>query len=261
MNVFSLEGKTALVAGASRGIGLAIAQQLAEAGARTTLAARSLAKLQEHVQALRDKGFEASALGLDLSDSASIRAAAESITTPDILVNVAGTNIRKSFQEYTQAEYEHIMRTNLHGIVELTQKIGARMIERGTGGKIVMIGSLMSLVGLPYISVYAMTKGALGQLTKALAAEWGKYNIQVNCIAPGFIVTDLNRAMWESAESAKMREWLKGAQANARLGVPGDIAPLAVFLASRGADYITGQIIAVDGGYTTTAVWPFEPQG
>jgi gluconate 5-dehydrogenase len=258
MSVFSLSGKSALVAGASRGIGLAIAQQLAEAGARTTLAARSVDKLREHAQALEAKGYQASALRLDMADSESIRAGVEAIDTPDILVNVAGTNIRKSFQQYTQAEYDHILRTNLHGIVELTQKIGARMIARGAGGKIVMIGSLMSLLGLPYLSVYAMTKGALGQLTKALAAEWGRYNIQVNCIAPGFIVTDLNRQMWEPA---RMREWLKGAQANPRLGAPDDIAPLAVFLAGRGADYITGQIVAVDGGYTTTAVWPFEPEG
>jgi NAD(P)-dependent dehydrogenase (short-subunit alcohol dehydrogenase family) len=261
MSVFSLSGKTALVAGASRGIGLAIAQQLAEAGARTILAARSVDKLREHAQALEAKGFQASALRLDMADSESVRAALEGFETPDILVNVAGTNIRKSFSQYTQAEYEHIMRTNLHGIVELTQQIGARMIQRGAGGKIITIGSVMTLLGLPYMSVYAMTKGALGQLTKALAAEWGRYNIQVNCIAPGFVVTDLNRHMWESAASAKMREWLKGAQANPRLGAPEDIAPLAVFLAGRGADYITGQIIAADGGYTTTAVWPFEPEG
>ncbi|MGC9951448.1 MAG: SDR family oxidoreductase [Bryobacteraceae bacterium] len=257
MSLFSLSGKTALVAGASRGIGLAIAQQLAEAGAGTVMAARSIDKLREHVLALEARGFEASALRLDMADSGSIRAAAEHIGTPDILVNAAGTNIRKSFPQYTQAEYDHIMRTNLHGIVELTQQIGARMIQRGAGGKIVMIGSIASLLGLPYMSIYAMTKGALGQLTKALAAEWGRYNIQVNCIAPGFIVTDLNRRMWEPA---RMREWLKGAQANPRLGAPDDIAPLAVFLAGRGADYITGQIIAVDGGYTTTAVWPFEPE-
>jgi len=258
MSVFSLSGKTALVAGASRGIGLAIAQQMAEAGSRTTLAARSMDKLREHAEALVARGFEASALQLDMADSDSIRAAVAAIDVPDILVNVAGTNIRKSFPQYTQAEYEHIMRTNLHGIVELTQQIGARMIARGAGGKIVMIGSLMSLLGLPYASVYAMTKGALGQLTKALAAEWGRYDIQVNCIAPGFIVTDLNRQMWEPA---RMHEWLKGAQANPRLGTPEDIAPLAVFLSGRGADYITGQIVSVDGGYTTTAVWPFEPEG
>ena len=256
-SVFSLSGKTALVAGASRGIGLAIAQHLALAGAHTTLAARSIDKLQEHAQALVSQGCRADALRLDLADPESIRAAVEAVGTPDILVNVAGTNIRKSFPEYTQAEYEHIMRHNLHGIVDLTQRIGGRMIARGTGGKVIMIGSLMSLLGLPYLSIYAITKGALGQLTTVLAAEWGRHNIQVNCIAPGFIITDLNRRMWEPA---RMREWLKGVQANPRLGTPEDVAPLAVFLASRAADYITGQIIPVDGGYTTTAVWPFEPE-
>ncbi len=254
--VFSLSGKTALVAGASRGIGLAIAQHLARAGARTTLAARSIEKLREQARGLVEEGFEASALAMDMTDGTSIRSAMETIETPDILVNVAGTNIRKGFPQYTQEEYEHIMRTNLHGIVELTQQVGARMIARGAGGKVITIGSLMSLLGLPYLSIYAMTKGALGQLTKALAAEWGRHDIQVNCIAPGFIETDLNRRMWEPRE---MREWLKGAQANPRLGTPEDIAPLAVFLAGRGSDYITGQTIAVDGGYTTTAVWPFEP--
>jgi len=256
-DTFSLSGKTALIAGASRGIGLAIAQHIAGAGARTILAARSADKLQEHAQALAAKGCQASALRMDIADPESIRSAVAGIETPDILVNVAGTNIRKRFERYTQAEYDHVLRTNLHGIVELTQTIGARMIARGAGGKIVMIGSLMSLLGLPYLSVYAMTKGALGQLTKALAAEWGRYNIQVNCIAPGFIITDLNRQMWEPP---RMREWLKGAQANPRPGTPEDIAPLAVFLAGKGADYITGQVIPVDGGYTTTAVWPFEPE-
>jgi NAD(P)-dependent dehydrogenase (short-subunit alcohol dehydrogenase family) len=254
--VFSLSGKTALVAGASRGIGLAIAQQLARAGAHTILAARSIDKLEEHSRALEAQGLQASALRLDLADPTSIRSAVEGMEAPDILVCVAGTNIRKKFPDYKAEEYELIMRTNLHGIVELTQQAGARMVARGTGGKIVMIGSLMSLLGLPYLSIYAMTKGALGQLTKVLAAEWGRYNIQVNCIAPGFIITDLNRRMWEPPE---MREWLKGAQANPEPGKPEDVAPLAVFLAGAGADYITGQIIAVDGGYSTTSVWPFEP--
>jgi len=131
--------------------------------------------------------------------------------------------------------------------------VGARMIERGKGGKIINIGSFTTFVGLPYVSVYAMTKGAVGQLTKALAAEWAPYNIQVNCIAPGFILTDLNRDMWQSAE---MDQWRKGVQAIDRLGKPEDLGPVAVFLASPGADYITGQVIAVDGGATTTAKWP-----
>ncbi len=255
-DIFSLTGKTALVAGASRGIGLAIAQGLAEAGAHTVLAARSMDKLHERAGELTAKGYKATAVRMDMADSASIDAALSSAGPLDILINVAGTNIRKPFQDYTKQEYEMILQTNLHGLVELTQKAGANMIARGAGGKVVTIGSLMSLLGLPYLSIYAITKGALGQLTKALAAEWGKHNIQVNCIAPGFILTDLNRKMWEQPH---MTDWLRGAQASPRLGTPADIAPLAVFLSGRGADYITGQIIAVDGGYTTTAIWPFEP--
>ena len=255
-DIFSLAGKTALVAGASRGIGLAIAQGLADAGAHTVLAARSMDKLKEHAAALTAKGQKASAVRMDMADSKSIDDALSTLDGIDILVNVAGTNIRKAFQDYTKQEYDFILQTNLHGLVEVTQKVGAKMIARGAGGKVVTIGSLMSLLGLPYLSIYAITKGALGQLTKALAAEWGKHNIQVNCIAPGFILTDLNRTMWQQPH---MSEWLKGCQANARLGSTDDIAPLAVFLSGRGADYITGQIIAVDGGYTTTAVWPFEP--
>jgi NAD(P)-dependent dehydrogenase (short-subunit alcohol dehydrogenase family) len=148
------------------------------------------------------------------------------------------------------------MHTNLHGIVKLTQIVGGRMIERGKGGKVISIGSLLTLVGLPYMSVYSITKGAIGQLTKSLAAEWAQFNIQVNCIAPGFILTDLNRDMWKPDE---MANWLKGAQANDKLGSPEDVAPLAVFLASPGSNYITGQVIAVDGGYSTTAKWPFQP--
>jgi gluconate 5-dehydrogenase len=255
-DIFSLAGKTALVAGASRGIGLAIAQGLAAAGAHTVLAARSVDKLEEHAAKLKSEGHKASFVRMDMADPASIAAAVSGLDAIDILINVAGTNIRKPFQDYTKQEYDSILQTNLHGLVELTQQAGAKMIARGAGGKVVTIGSLMSLLGLPYLAIYAISKGGLGQLTKALAAEWGKYNIQVNCIAPGFILTDLNRKMWEQP---RMNDWLRGAQASPRLGTPEDIAPLAVFLSGRGSDYITGQIIAVDGGYTTTAVWPFEP--
>ena len=246
-----LNGKKALVAGASRGIGLAIAKAIAEAGAEVTLAARSFDTLEEHAKALNGH-----ALKLDFTSSESIHDAARTVGDVDILINVAGTNLRRRFESYTKEEYNHILQTNLHGIFELTQQVGARMVERGAGGKIVNIGSLMSLLGLPYLSIYAITKGAIAQLTRALAAEWGRHNIQVNCIAPGFILTDLNRDMWQEA---KMADWLRGVQANPRMGSPDDIAPLAVFLSSAGADYITGQVIAVDGGYSTTAVWPFEP--
>jgi NAD(P)-dependent dehydrogenase (short-subunit alcohol dehydrogenase family) len=250
-NIFSLHGKRALVAGASRGIGLAIAKGLADAGAEVVLAARSLDKLKAEAAAINGTAIE-----LDVTRSESVRSAAEAAGDVDILVNVAGTNIRKPFEDYTHAEYEHILSTNLHGLVELTQLVGKRMRARGKGGKVISIGSLMSVRGMPYLTIYSITKGALAQLTMTLAAEWGRDNIQVNCIAPGFILTSLNREMWQQVG---MKEWLRGVQANPNLGAPEDIAPLAVFLAGRGSDYITGQVIAVDGGFTTTAVWPFHP--
>ena len=248
----NLTNKTALVAGASRGIGLAIARTLAEAGARTILAARSLDALEREAAALREEGLEAEALRLDMGEPATFA----TVPPVDILIAVAGTNIRKRFENYTRQEYDFLLQTNLHGIVELTQVVGGGMVERGTGGKIVVIGSLTSLLGLPYLSVYAITKSALAGLTRALAAEWGRHDIQVNCIAPGFILTDLNRAMWQDPE---MKRWLAGAQSSPRMGTPEDIAPLAAFLSGPGSNYITGQVIAVDGGYSTTATWPFEP--
>jgi gluconate 5-dehydrogenase len=253
---FSLEGKTALVNGASRGIGLAIARGLAAAGAHVVLGARSVAELEKQAAALRSEGAQATAVKLDMAGMAGMEAVANGLPDLDILINVAGANIRKRFTDYTADEYEHLLQTNLHGIVRLTQLAGGRMVARGKGGKIINIGSLMSLLGIPYVTIYAITKSGLAGLTRTLAAEWGRHNIQVNCIAPGFIITDLNRKMWEPQP---MRDWLKGAQANPEPGKPEDIAPLAVFLSSAGADYITGQVIAVDGGYTTTAVWPHEP--
>ena len=255
-SMFSLMGKKALIAGASRGIGLAIAKATAGAGANTVLAARSLETLEKEAAELRDQGYQAGAAQLDITSHESIDSLAAAHGDADILVNVAGTNIRKPFEQYTQDEYNYIMETNLHGIVRLTQKVGGLMIERGRGGKVVHIGSLMSVLGLPYLSVYAMTKSALAGLTRVLAAEWAKFDIQVNCIAPGFILTDLNRHMWQPPE---MSEWLKGAQPNRRLGTPEDIAGLSVFLSSPAANYITGQVFASDGGYTTTANWPFQP--
>lgn len=254
-NPFSLSGKTALVAGASRGIGLAIGREIARAGARTILASRSLTALAAAARLLRAEGCQAEAIELDVASRESREKAVEALPPVDILINVAGINQRKKFPNYTPAEYQRIMDTNLNGIFELTQLVGRGMVERGNGGKIVNIGSLMSVAGLPFVTVYAISKAGIAGLTRSLAAEWGRYNIQVNCIAPGFIVTDLNREMWQLPE---MLAWLKGVQAMPRTGTPEEIATVAVFLASAASNYVTGQVIPVDGGYTTTAVWPYE---
>jgi NAD(P)-dependent dehydrogenase (short-subunit alcohol dehydrogenase family) len=208
--------------------------------------------LETETAALIKEGYHATATRLDVNDAGTI----PDLPDIDILVNVTGTNIRKAFEQYSNEEIDYLLQTNLTGLTMVTQKVGRRLIERGMGGKILFIGSLMSLLGLPYLTVYAMTKSALAGLTRSLAAEWGRHNIQVNCIAPGFILTDLNRQMWQSPD---LRNWLAGSQANPRLGTPEDIAPMAAFLCGPGADYITGQVIAIDGGYTTTAVWPFRP--
>lgn len=252
----SLEGRTVLVAGASRGIGLAIAREMARAGARTILAARSLDRLEAEAARLREQGLQAEALRLDISDPASIAEAVRATPALDVLVVVSGINLRKPFLEYTREEYEALLRTNLDGPVELVRAVGRGMIERGRGGRIILIGSMMTILGLPYLVPYALAKSALGGLTRVLAAEWAPYDIQVNAILPGFILTDLTRPIWEQPE---MQAWMRGVVPAARLGTPEEIAPLAVFLAGPGASYITGQLIAVDGGYSTCSVWPLKP--
>ncbi len=255
--LFSLKGKTALVVGASRGIGLAIAKEIAAAGAHTILAARSADKLAEEVAALKAAGHSADSRTVDMTSDESIAAFADEFkSSTDILINVAGTNVRRRMQDYTAGEYTRILDTNLHGIFKVCQQIGGGMVDRGQGGKIIHIGSLMSLLGLPYLAPYAISKAGIAGLTRVQAAEWGRHGIQVNCIAPGFILTDLNKDMWQPQH---MFHWLQGSQANPRIGTPADLAGLAVFLASPAADYVTGQVIAVDGGYTTTANWPFQP--
>lgn len=249
-----LSGRTALIAGASRGIGLAIARAMAAAGAHTIMAARSESVLVRESAALRSQGYDVEHMAFNAVNKVSVDRLMQSLPAVDVLVPVQGTNVRKPFCAYSRDEYRALVQLNLDSVVELIRRVGERMIARGAGGKVITIGSLVIHVGVPNVAVYAATKGALAALTRALAAEWALHDIQVNCVIPGMILTDLNRAMWEPP---RMREWLQSVQANPRLGSPEDVAPLVVFLAGAGANYITGQLIAVDGGYSTTKMWPF----
>jgi gluconate 5-dehydrogenase len=252
---FSLAGRRALVVGASRGIGLAIARHLAEAGAQVTLAARSADALAARVDELRSGGLAADVLVLDATDRDAVAFAARGMPALDVLACVAGTNLRRPFLDFSWPEVEALLETNLHAVLHVTREFGRPMVDRSSGGKVILVGSLAVGLGLPGISIYAATKGALASLTRSLAAEWAAAGIQVNCIAPGFVLTDLNRRMWQDPA---MSAWLAGSQANPRLGTPDDVAPLAVFLASSASDYVTGQVLAVDGGLTVTAMWPFS---
>ena len=253
---FSLAGRTVLVAGASRGIGLAIAQEAAAAGARTLMGARSVAALREEAAQLTEQDLKAEAVELDVTDEAAVDETVRSLPPLDGLVLVAGTNIRKRFEMYTADEYARILDTNLHAQTHLARLVGADMLARGEGGKLVFIGSSNQVTSLPYLALYSMTKAALGGLTRALAAEWGQHDIQVNCIAPGLIWTDLTAPVWGDPDIAA---WREGVQPMKRWGTPADIAPLAVYLLGSASDFVTGQTLAVDGGYTTTKVWPFRP--
>ena len=253
---FSLEGKVALVTGAGRGIGRAIAEGLASQGAKVACAARTVSELEEVAAAIEAKGGEALAVELDMGEMASLEAALDAVTSQfgrlDILVNNAGTNARQNIEEVTEENYDRIMNVNLKGLYFLSQKATAWMKKVG-GGKIINIGSLTTGYALAKVSVYTATKGAVGQLTKAQAVEFGKDNIQVNAICPGFVVTALTEKMWADPT---MRKWGESRIPLGRLAGPEDMVGTATFLASPAADYVSGQCIYVDGGFMAGDNWP-----
>ena len=256
MKLFDLEGKVALVSGASRGIGAAIACGLADAGAAVALTSRSVDALTKVATQIADAGGKAITQELDISQIDAIPNAVREVEGQlgpiDILFNVAGTNIRKPIEEITESDFDQITDTNYKGAYFLCREVGKGMIERRRG-KVVNIGSLTTGIGVPKISVYGGSKGAIGQMTKALAAEWGQYNIQVNAIGPGFIVTDLNRTLWDDP---KMKDWVHQLTPAGRFGAPEDMVGTAVFLSSPASDFMTGQVLYVDGGIMAGLMWP-----
>jgi 2-deoxy-D-gluconate 3-dehydrogenase len=249
--LFDLSGKVAIVTGGNGGIGLGMAQGLAVAGATVVIAGRNHHKNSEAVAAVQSQGGQAHAVAVDVMQQASCEQMVQSTLQAhgrvDILVNNAGMNIRKPPQSYALAEWNEVMQTNLTSAFVCSQAVyGA--FEKNRAGKIINIGSMMSLFGASFATPYAASKGGMVQMTKALACAWAAQNIQVNAILPGWIDTDLTRQARVDVQGLHDRV-LERTPAK-RWGVPNDFAGIAVFLASSASDFITGAAIPVDGGYS-----------
>ena len=246
MNLFDLEGKAALVTGGNGGIGLGMARGLAAAGARVAIAGRDRAKNASAAKALSGIALEA-----DLRDERSCRSlveeAAQKLGRLDILVNNAGTNIRKRPEEYSLEEWKLVMDTNLTSAFVASQAAYPHL-KRAGGGKIVNIGSMMSIFGASFVAPYGASKGGIVQLTRALACAWAKDNVQVNAVLPGWIDTALTQRARK--DIAGLHENVLRRTPAGRWGVPEDLSGIAVFLCSKASDFVTGSAIPVDGGYS-----------
>jgi 2-deoxy-D-gluconate 3-dehydrogenase len=246
MELFDLEGKVALVTGGNGGIGLAMARALAAAGAKVAVAGRDA---QKNAAAARELG--GIAIEADIREEGECRRlVARTVATLgrlDILVNNAGINIRKQPQDYHAAEWRSVLDTNLSSAFFCAQAAWPEMKKAG-GGKIVNVGSMMSLFGASFAAPYAASKGGIVQLTRALACAWARDHIQVNAVLPGWIDTALTRRARE--EVPGLHERVLARTPAGRWGEPADLAGIAVFLASRASDFITGAAIPVDGGYS-----------
>jgi len=246
-NPFDLAGKVALVTGANKGIGQAIALALAEAGADLALAGRTAA--DETVELVRGLGRKAAPIEADLSSSAPVQEVVDRTVAAlgglDILVNNAGIIRRGDALDFSEADWDAVIDTNLKSLFFLCQAAGRAMIGRGHG-KIINIASMLSFQGGVRVPSYTASKSAVAGLTRALANEWAGAGVNVNAIAPGYIATDNTAAL--QADEARNRQILERIPAG-RWGKPADIGGAAVFLASPASDYVHGHILAVDGGW------------
>ena len=248
---FDLSGRVAIVTGGNGGIGLGIAEGLGAASAKVVVAGRDAAKSAAAVETLQKAGATAVSVEVDVSDRDSCGAMAQHTLDRfgriDILVSNAGVNIRKAPQDYTPAEWQQVVDINLNGPFFCAQAVYPAMQRQG-GGKIIAIGSMASIFGLPFASPYASTKGGVVQMTRVLATAWAKDNIQCNSILPGWIDTNLTQAARKQVDG--LHERVEARTPAGRWGKPEDFAGIAVFLASKASDFVTGTAIPVDGGYS-----------
>jgi 2-deoxy-D-gluconate 3-dehydrogenase len=249
MRMFSLEGRRALVTGASRGLGQAMAVALAEAGADVVCASTSRGGTDETAARIRAAGRQAWQVEADHADRASVLAMADEAERlagqVDVLVNNAGTIRRHPAAEFPLAEWDDVIRTNLDSVFVLSQRFGRGMTERGAG-KIINVASLLSFQGGITVPAYTASKHAVAGLTKALANEWARHGVQVNAIAPGYFSTDNTQRLRDDPDRSRDI----GARIPAgRWGAPEDLAGAVVFLASPASDYVNGHVLVVDGGW------------
>lgn len=255
LRLFSLQGRVALITGASGGIGRCLAEGLAMAGASVALSGRTVEKLESIQSTIEAQDGTAAVFPADLRDAEAIPGLVAAVQARfgriDVLVNCVGTNQRQPIHDVTPAVYDEIMQTNLRSVYFLTRAVLPQMITQG-GGKIINIGSLTAAIGLANVSVYGMTKSALAQLTKTMAVEWATHDIQVNCLCPGFIATELTTALWEDAHR---RQWILDRLPIKRAGEPADLLGMAIYLAGPASNYVTGQTMYVDGGFLAGSQW------
>ncbi|HEV3174388.1 MAG TPA: glucose 1-dehydrogenase [Stellaceae bacterium] len=251
MDLFDLTGKTAVITGSSRGIGRAIAEQMAEAGANVVISSRKAGPCEEVAAGIIKAGGSALSIPCNVGDKAQLQAliarTREHFGQVDILVcNAAVNPYYGPLLDVTDEAYDKTMSSNVRSNLWLMQLVMPEMAER-KDGVVIIISSIAGLRGSPMLGVYAISKAADLQLCRNLAVEWGRHNIRINCIAPGLIKTDFARALWE--DPVVLEQSVSHAPLR-RIGEPVEIAGTAVFLASKAGSFITGQAIVVDGGVT-----------
>jgi gluconate 5-dehydrogenase len=247
--LFDLTGKTALITGSSRGLGLTIARGLAMAGATVVLNGTQQPPLEQAVESLREQGLEASGRCFDVTDAQAVAASVEAIEREigpiGILVNNAGLQRRAPFLEMSLDDFRKVLDVNLTGAFIVGQSVARRMVARRSG-KIINILSLNAVMARPSLANYCSAKGGLGMLTKSMATEWGRFNVTVNAIGPGYFKTDMTRIL---ADDPAFDAWVRNKVPLGRWGEPEELIGAAVFLSSSASDYVNGHAIFVDGGW------------